>query len=141
MKKLLIGLMLTVSSLSIAQMTTYTNNLGCKVVEDVRANGTTLTVTQGDQHEIVGYGKDYSFGDFTYCSDEKADIDTFEGSQGTAILISCSEHQNGHEITRGRVDISKMQGQLTEVKVDGQVDGFFGWKQELNINCTNLVLQ
>jgi len=139
MNKVLAGLLLLISTSSFANTTTFSNNDGCVVEKDQRANGVVLYVSIGDQKEIVGYGNDYSFGDFAYCSDDKTDINFFEGSLGTGIMISCSGHENGHKTTRGRVDISLKNGAPTEIKIDGQVKGFFRWKQDTKIECLNLI--
>lgn len=117
----------------------FTNSEGCEIEKEVRNNGTILYVSQNGKREYVGYGNNYEFGDFTYCAEDKTDINHFSGSQGTGILISCSGHTNGHIKTRGRVDISLDEnGDPVEVKIDGQIKGFFGWKQDVKINCTDL---
>lgn len=139
MKRLLVGLTLLASMSTFANTVKYSNDDGCLVEKEQRRNGVVLYVTKGDEKEVVGYGNDYSFGDFTYCADDSTDINFFEGSQGTGIMISCSGHENGHKTTRGRVDISIMDGELSEIKIDGQIKGFFGWKQDVKLECINLV--
>ncbi|MBT4790801.1 MAG: hypothetical protein HON90_04460 [Halobacteriovoraceae bacterium] len=139
MKDLLLGLTVLISISSFANNIKYSNEDGCSVEQEQRANGVVLYVTKGDEKEVVGYGNDYSFGDFSYCAEGYTDIHTFEGSQGLGIMISCSGHVNGHKTTRGRVDISIMGEQLSEVKIDGQIKGFFGWKQDVKLECLNLV--
>lgn len=141
MKKIIIGftLLTLISISSFASVVKFSNKEGCSVEKEQRKNGVVLYISKGDQQEIVGYGNDYSFGDFVYCAAEKTEINFYEGSQGTGIIISCSEHQNGHEVTRGRVDISLKNGVVTEVKIDGQIKGFFGWDQDSEIECLDLI--
>lgn len=136
----LIVFLLSIFSFSVfAQNVVYTNNEGCVVESEQRANGVILYVSKDDKKEIVGHGNDYSFGDFAYCADEKTQISSYEGAKGTHILIACSEHENGNKVTRGRVDISIMAGKLSEVKIDGQIKGLLFWKKDSDIECSNLV--
>ena len=143
MKKILIGLTLLASTTSFAtiHVVKYANGDGCFVEKEQRRNGVVLYVTKGDEHEVVGYGNDYSFGDFAgYCAHDKTDVHFFEGSLGTDLMVSCSGHENGHATTRGRVDIGIMDGELSKVKIDGQVQNILGWwKQDVKIECLNLV--
>ena len=139
MKIMILGLTLLLSVNTFADTVTYSNSDGCVVEKEQRRNGVVLYVTKGDVKEIVGYGNDYSFGDFVYCDEDYTDINYFEGSQGTGIMISCSGHKNGHKVTRGRVDISVMGGEISDISIDGQVKGFFGWKQDTELKCSNLV--
>lgn len=133
-----------VKTLSISDesgMETYVSSEGCVIQKEQHKNGVVLYISQGREQTVLGFGNDYSFGDFTYCADEYTEINHFEGSQGVGIMIACSEHQNGHAVTRGRAEISIIQGQLNEIKLEGQVKGFLGWKQDLALSCTNLVRQ
>ncbi len=139
MKKMILGLTLLLSVSTLADTVVYSNSEGCVVEKEQRRNGVVLFVSKGDVREVVGYGNDYSFGDFAYCNSDATDINFFEGSLGTKIMISCSGHENGHKETRGRVDISIIGGELEEISIDGQVKGFFSWKQDTELTCSNLV--
>lgn len=140
MKKLLVGLTLLSSVSTFANTSVYSNDKGCKVEKDQKANGVVLYVNLGNRNEVIGYANDYSFGDFVYCAGDNTEIDYFNGVQGTGILIACSEHQNGHRVTRGRVDLSlDLEGNPVEIKIDGQVKKLFGWAQDVEIECSNLV--
>ena len=47
--------------------------------------------------------------------------------------------QAPYKKTRGRIDLSlDTEGNHIEVKIDGQIKGFFGWKQDVKIECLNL---
>jgi len=135
----LIGLILLASVSSFANTITYSNNSGCTVDVESRNNGTIYYVSQGNMNEVVGITKDFSAGTFAYCADSALNINFFEGKKGTGILMSCSEHNNDHAITRGRVDISIISGELTEIAIDGQVKKLLGWKQDTKIECKKLV--
>ncbi len=139
MKGFLIALTILASTSSFADFVRYSNSEGCLVEKDQRPNGVVLYVTKNGEQQVVGYANDYSFGDTVFCAQEKTEINFFEGSLGTGIMISCNGHENGHKVTRGRVDISLMGGELSEVSIDGQVRGLFGWKQDTLIECTDLV--
>jgi len=80
-------------------------------------------------------------GSFVYCDDSVLQINSYQGKKGTGILMSCSEHQNGNAITRGRVDIDIMGGELTKIVIDGQVKKLLGWKQNTKVECLDLVRQ
>ncbi len=138
MKKIFMILAFLISMPSFANTVKYSNDDGCLVEKEQRRNGVVLYVIKGDEKEVIGYGNDYSFGSFVYCAKENTEVNYFEGSQGTSIMISCSGHENGHRTTRGRVDISLMGEDLSEIKIDGQVKSFFGWKQDVKLECLNL---
>ncbi len=140
MKKLIIGLTFFTSISSFAGTANYSNDEGCLVEKEQRNNGVVLYISKDDQQVVIGYGNNYEFGDFTYCAEDKTDITFYSGTKGTGILISCSGHTNGHAFTRGRADISlDAEGRPASVLIDGQKKGFFGWSQEIKINCSNLV--
>jgi hypothetical protein len=124
-----------------ASTTTFTNNSGCTVEVESRRNGVIYYVSQGNKNEVVGITNDLATGTFVYCDDSALHINSYEGKKGTGILMSCSEHQNGNAITRGRVDIDIMGGELTKIAIDGQVKKLFGWKQDTKVECLNLVRQ
>ena len=140
MKKLLSVLAL-ISSFSVMANEVYKNNTGCNVEKETRANGVVFYVDSNNKHEVVGIANDYSFGTFVYCDDKAMNINYVEGSKGTGILIYCSAHENGHAVTRGRVDIDIMGGELKNISIDGQVKKLFGWKQDTKIECLDLVKQ
>lgn len=141
MKKIITILSLLSSFSAMANIEIYKNGTGCTVEKDTRLNGTILYVNDKNINEIVGYAKDYSFATFAYCDDKATNINFSKGAKGTGILIACGEHQNDHAITRGRVDIDIMGGELKGISIDGQVKGLFGWKQETKIDCLNLIKQ
>lgn len=141
MKKTLFTLMAICSFGAMANTEIYKNNSGCVVEKEITANGVVLYVSKGNKNEVVGFGKDYSFATFAYCSEKFIKINAFEGRAGAGILISCSEHQNDNAITRGRVDIEIMAAKLTKISIDGQVKSLFGWKQDTKIECLDLVKQ
>ena len=120
--------------------TIYKSNEGCEVELEQRAKGVFLFfMKDGKNRGNVGYLNDFSSANFVYCSDEKTRINHYTGSKGTGLMISCNEHQNGEAVTRGRLDISIINGEPEEIKIDGQRKGLFGWKQEILLQCTNLV--
>jgi hypothetical protein len=139
--KMIVTTLITLLSLtSLANTIIYTNDEGCRVEKEQRRNGVLMYITNGEETEYVGYGNDYSFGSFAYCSDKKTEVNYYEGSKGTGIMVSCSSHTNGHKTTRGRVDISIIDGDLKEIKIDGQVKrSLLGWKQDVLMECSNLV--
>ena len=139
MKLLLLSLVLLVSMPSFAKTVRYINSDGCVVEKEQRKGGVILHIIKGDLREEVGYGNNYSFGDFSYCAENHTDINFYEGARGVGIMISCSEHENGYKVTRGRADISIIGGELKEVKIDGQVKGLLGWSQDVEIECLDLV--
>lgn len=141
MKKIITILSVLSSFSAMANVEIYKNKTGCTVEKETRLNGTILYINDKDKNEIVGYAKDYSFATFAYCDDKATNINFLEGSKGTGILIACSEHQNDHAITRGRVDVDIVGGQLKGISIDGQVKGLLGWKQETKIECLNLIKQ
>ena len=123
---------------------TYTNKDGCIVEKEQRAKGVILSIKKDKIIEVIGFANDYSRADFVYCKgrngESAANVNFFEGSKGTGLLISCSESQNDKVVTRGRADIDLRQG-LTSVKIDGQVKGLLGrWKQDVIVECNNLTL-
>lgn len=112
---------------------------GCVVDVELTNNGQIFYVSKGGKTEILGVTKDLSKGTFAYCDDSALQINSFEGSKGTGIMMSCSGHVNGNATTRGRVDIEIMNKELTKISIDGQVKGLLGWKQDTKIDCDNLV--
>ena len=86
-----------------------------------------------------------SFDDLIKFFMEKVTVENIQSLQLNSVnwehedkMISCSGHENGHTTIRGRVDISMMGGELSEVKIDGQRKGIFDWKQDVKIECLNL---
>ncbi len=126
---------------AIASSTTYTNDSDCTVEVESHKNGTIYYVSQGNKNEVVGITNDFTSGSFVYCDDSVLQINYFEGKKGTGIMMSCNEHQNGNAVTRGRVDIDIIDGELTKIAIDGQVKKLFGWKQDTKIECLNLIKQ
>ena len=109
-----------------ASATTYTNNSGCIVEVEIRKNGVIYYVSQGNKSEVVGITNDLASGTFVYCDDSALQINTYQGRKGTGIIMSCSEHQNGNAITRGRVDIDILGDELTKITIDGQLKTLLG---------------
>lgn len=124
-----------------AEIDVYKNAAGCTVERERIQDSIILHVSNGNQAEFVSYGYDYSFATFAYCDQSAVNINYYEGSAGTGIMISCSEHQNDHAVTRGRVDIEIKNNQLENVTIDGQVKKLFGWKQDAKIECLGLEKQ
>lgn len=119
----------------------YTNDQGCIIEKETRAKGVIYYTRQADQWATIGHTNDFASGDFAYCAPSQLQLNHFSGAKGTGLMMSCSEHQNDHAVTRGRVDLSIMNGELSELAIDGQVKSFFGWKQDTLIKCTNLIRQ
>jgi len=118
----------------------YKSPEGCEVGVEQRKDFVILSFWKDRRnYGNIEYANDFSSADFGYCSEENTQVNHFTGSKGTGLMISCSEHQNGDAVTRGRVDISILNGELKEVKIDGQRKGWFGWKQEALLECTNLL--
>jgi hypothetical protein len=139
MKTTILALAFLTTFSAFANTTTYSNNQGCTVEVESRKNGVIYYVSKGNKNEVVGVTNDLTSGTFVYCDDSVLHINSFEGKKGIGILMSCSEHQNGHAVTRGRVDIDIMGGELTKIAIDGQVKKLLGWKQDTKIECLNLV--
>lgn len=140
MKKILISFLFLGALSTFADSTFYSNADGCEVEVYERKHGVIMYVNKDKYREVLGYGNEYSFADFSYCAEDYIDISSFQGAKGTGVIIGCSGHQNGHKTTRGRVDISlDSEGNPVEIKLDGQVKGFFSWKQDVMIECLNLV--
>ncbi|MBV2168785.1 MAG: hypothetical protein KUL82_08770 [Bdellovibrio sp.] len=139
MKQILILSTLLLSMSAHADTLKYSNSNGCDVEVENRNNGQIFYVSKDGKTEIVGLTKNLSAGTFAYCDDSVLQINSFVGSQGTGIMMSCSEHVNGHATTRGRVDIEIMNKDLAKISIDGQVKGLFGWKQDTKIVCDDLV--
>ncbi len=117
----------------------YSNDSGCEVELETRSNGRIFYVSKDGKTEIVGVTNDYSQGTFAYCADSALQIHYIEGSRGTGIMLSCNAHANGYAKTRGRVDIDIIEGELTRISIDGQVKRFFGWRQDVLMNCDGLL--
>ncbi|MBL7688995.1 MAG: hypothetical protein JNJ49_13255 [Bdellovibrionaceae bacterium] len=122
---------------------TYVNDAGCSVVAEQHANGTVYYVQKAGDSVTVGVTKDAKSADFVYCSQKEIAVNSISGPGGTGIMISCSEHQNDHGITRGRVDLDlDSTGGVRSISVDGQSKGFLGfWSQETKIVCNDLELK
>jgi len=117
----------------------YANDSGCEVELETRSNGRIFYVSKDEKTEIVGVTNDYSQGTFAYCADSALQIHYMEGSRGTGIMLSCDAHSNGYATTRGRVDIEIIEGKLTRILIDGQVKRFFGWRQDVLMDCDGLL--
>lgn len=143
MKKNLLAISVALLSLnSFANTVVLTNDEGCYVEQEQTNNGTMVYVQVDGNTQILGFGNDYSFGDFTYCSDESLNVTYFEGPYGTEVRLSCSANDNGQYRTRGRATMSFNQnGLLQDVNIEGQVKRFFGWKEEEMIVCKNLTAE
>jgi hypothetical protein len=140
--ELLVGGVANCDLVSVADVKSvvYVNQEGCNVEKKARGNGYILSIWKNRKSLAeASYSSDYSAASYDYCSDEKTNINFLDGAKGTGVMISCSESQKGNATTRGRVDFSLTKdGDLTEIKVDGQKKGFFGWKQEVKEECLNL---
>ncbi|MBK7892642.1 MAG: hypothetical protein IPJ84_17890 [Bdellovibrionales bacterium] len=119
----------------------YVNDSGCSVIAENTANGTLYYVQKdGETSLTIGVTKDLKSADFAYCSQDVIEIHSLSGAGGTRIMISCSEHQNDHGVTRGQVDIDlDSAGGVRSISIDGQVKGLLGfWKKEAKIVCNDL---
>ncbi len=141
MKTVILALTFLTAISSFANTVTYINESGCVVEVESRKKGVIYYVYQGKQSGVVGVTNDLTSGSFAYCDDSALRVSSYEGKKGTGILVSCSEHQNDNAVTRGRVYIDIMGGELASISFDGQVKRFFGWKQDTKIECKNLVRQ
>ncbi len=139
MKATILALTFLTTFSAFATTATYVNDSGCIVDIETRKNGVVYYVSQGNKNEIVGVTNNLANGSFAYCNDSVLQVNSTVGKKGTGILLSCSEHLNDHAITRGRVDIEIMGGELTKISIDGQVKRLFGWKQDTKIECLDLV--
>lgn len=118
--------------------TQYKNDEGCLVTIENHNNGKILWIQKENSQSVVGFTHDLKNADFVYCSQEAIQINSYTGKYGSKILIGCSENQNDHATTRGRVDIEIMNGHLQSLSVDGQVKKLLYWKQDVQIKCDNL---
>ncbi len=139
LKKVLLFSTLLLSISAQADTLKYSNGDGCNVEVDNRNNGQIFYVSKNGKSEIVGITHNLTAGNFAYCNESALQINSFVGSKGTGIMMSCSGHVNGNATTRGRVDIEIMDQELSRIAIDGQVKGFFGWRQDTKIVCNNLV--
>lgn len=124
-----------------AQTSIYKNQDGCTVEVEARRNGTIYYVSAGENVEVLGVTNDLRSGTFAFCDDSVLEVHSLEGSQGVGVMLSCSAHQNGHATTRGQARIDIIKGELKELSIDGQIKGFFGWKQDTKVVCLNLKKQ
>jgi hypothetical protein len=144
MRTVLILSALLISMSANADTLTYSGKYsgdGCDVDVETRTNGQIFYVSKDGKTEIIGLTKDLSKGTFAYCDDSALQIHSFTGNKGTGIMMACSGHKNGSATTRGRVDIEIINKKLTNIAIDGQKKGFFTWKQDTKIVCSNLLRQ
>jgi len=113
--------------------TVYTNDYGCVVTAEQRANGTIIYVQDGNkQQATLGFRNDLRSGDiFSYCSPAKPSLN------GGTLALSCGEQNNGGYSTRGAAVI-EMNGGITGVTVEGEVKRALGWKTDTRISCGGL---
>jgi hypothetical protein len=125
------------------ETTKYTSQEGCSVTKKFRPSGTQFTVYRNPSSvnfSDVAYLNDYSSGNFAYCLDRKTNISHIQNESGTEITISCDEHKNRDYTMRGKVEVYLAKdGEPVSIKMDGQRKGWFGWKQEVAVECRNLV--
>lgn len=141
MKKTILFMSLLMSSVVIADTFVLTNESNCYVEQEQKRNGTVIYLQKGSETQIVGFASDYSFGDLTYCADDVTEVGFYEGDYGKEVRLSCSAHQNGNFVTRGRATLSfDAQGVIRSVEIEGQVKKLFGWKKEILV-CDNLKAQ
>lgn len=134
------ALILLGSSFAMANTEVY-RGTDCVIVKEKRSNGSVFYIETSKAKEVVGLADDLSFGTFAYCSDKALQIHSFEGRAGKVVMLSCDEHQNGVAVTRGRVDLEIVEGNLKSLSIDGQVKKLFRWKQDIDVQCSNLVKQ
>lgn len=138
MKKYLLLLSALFALSSQATTEIFVNNEGCHVEKETRSNGMVLYVRQNDKMTVLGLGHDRSFANFTHCAQNSIQVQSIDFDTETQTRISCEAHDNGHARSKGEAMIGFTGEDIRFVQVSGYIDGLFGWKKDLNINCFNM---
>lgn len=112
----------------------YSNSEGCRVEAEESAYGYRFYVRAGDgQQAVVGYLKNLKSGDIaSFCGNAAV------SGNAAGLAITCGEQSEaGAYATRGRAEL-EFKGDLSAVRVTGEVKKTLGWKVDTRINCGNL---
>lgn len=135
--KVVILLSLTNPLFALANTKTYSNDKGCSVEVESRANGTMFYVTDSNKKTAtVGLLNNLKNGNiFSFCKNVEIKKDDEQ------IEMSCSsQEESGAVATRGIALLDFSNG-LSAIQVIGQIKGLLSWKTDTKIECVDLKLQ
>jgi hypothetical protein len=137
MKKSILLVLALISMPLFAEVTTYTNDEGCKLVVNDTEQEVIYTLTNGELSEVVKFSGDYMSVDFSYCPDKSGDIFFTEGSAGYGLMVFCDEDKAA--TSRGVIDLEiKSSGVINSFSVTSENKNDKGeWVTTKNLSCGN----
>ena len=111
----------------------YVNDAGCRVTVTHGNYGSTYVVRDGRHEAVLGVSADMTRGDIaSYCSG------TAVSMTGGALSLACGRQGNGFFHTRGEAEIRMAGGEVTAVRMKGEIRRALLWFTDKEVSCEGL---
>lgn len=111
----------------------YVNDAGCRVTVTHGSYGSTYVVRDGRAEAVLGVSADMTRGDIaSYCGGTAVSV------SGGVVSLGCGKQDNVFFRTRGKAEIRLAGGEVTAVRMRGEIRRALLWFTDKEISCEGL---